>query len=159
FGTATWNIGTLPAGVARQVRLQAQVNSNASGTISNIAQVTSNETPGSIGSNAVSVTVTPQPQPPVLMITKQVDRNTAAPGDSLTYTLNYANIGGTAANPGVILDQLPPGVTFATSPNSAQLVNATPPSTGLFVRFSLGIVPPGASGSVQFTVTINSNVG
>src|SRR5262249_53244886 len=38
------------------------------------------------------------------------------------------------------------------------LVNGNPPSTGLFVRFNLGIVPPGASGSVQFTVKINNNV-
>src|SRR5262249_40137311 len=36
--------------------------------------------------------------------------------------------------------------------------NGNPPSTGLFVRFNLGAVPPGANGSVQFTVKINNNV-
>src|SRR5207244_3711945 len=57
FGTATWNLGTLTPGATRQVRLQTQVNSNASGTVTNFAQARSVETPSPIGSNGVSVSV------------------------------------------------------------------------------------------------------
>src|SRR5439155_8052944 len=96
--------------------------------------------------------------PPSLSLSKQVDKSTALAGDTLTYTLSFANTGGQTANPAVILDQLPAGVTFGGTQNNGQLVSATPPSTGLFVRFTLGAVPPGASGSVQFTVQINNNV-
>src|SRR4029079_8650287 len=67
----------------------------------------------------------------------------------------YANIGQALANPVVILDQLPAGVSFGAAQNNGALGHGTAPNTGQFVRFDLGAVAPGTSGSVQFTVTVN----
>src|SRR5947207_9892469 len=94
----------------------------------------------------------------MLSWTKQVEKNTQAALHTRTYSVSHANTARHTADPAVILDQLPPGVTFGSTPNNGQLVNATPPSTGLFVRFNLGTVPIGASASAHFTVRINNNV-
>jgi uncharacterized repeat protein (TIGR01451 family) len=157
-GVLTWNLPAVAPGQGGSVAFQVVVNANTPNqtVITNQAQITVASQGYIQQSNVVSTVVTVAS--PTLTLTKQVDKNSAAPGDPLTYTLNYANTSNQTANQAVILDQLPAGVSFGSSPNSPQLVNGSPPNSGLFVRFSLGNLSPGASGSVQFTVQINNNV-
>ena len=104
-------------------------------------------------SNVVTTLVT-VPQPPSLALTKQVDKPSAMPGDTLTYTLFYQNTSAQTANQVVIQDQLPAGVSFVSSLNNVQIILGSPPT----LRFNLlSSLAGGASGSVQFTVRINSN--
>lgn len=53
--------------------------------------------------------------PPNLVLNKQVSSLIAIPGDSLTYTIKFANIGQTSATGSVITDVLPTGTSFITA--------------------------------------------
>jgi uncharacterized repeat protein (TIGR01451 family) len=156
-GVLTWNLGPIGSNQTGSVSFQVQINPSTPDQtqITNTAQITVAAQQYSQNSAPVTTTVV---VPPTLTLSKSVNPMSAMPGDMLTYTLTYANTGASAANSTVILDQLPPGVTFGTAANSGQLVSATPPNTGLFVRFNLGTVPAGTGGSVQFTVKVNNGV-
>jgi uncharacterized repeat protein (TIGR01451 family) len=52
---------------------------------------------------------------PELVLTKDVDKKTAAAGDSLQYTLNFANLGVNNASGGQITDILPAGTSFVSA--------------------------------------------
>ena len=88
--------------------------------------------------------------PPNLVLNKRVDTVTAAAGDSLTYTIDYANTGDIDATNVVLTDTLPTGVTFVSSvplPNS---------SLGQVHTYNLGTVLAGQSGAVVINAFIDN---
>src|SRR5207245_1237446 len=114
--------------------------------VSNSATIQSNET-GQTSSNTVTTTVNASPS---LSVTKGVDKTTASPGNTLTYTLSYANTGNAAASGVVITDALPARTTFVSA--SASCVN----SSRTF-SFSIGTVAPGAT-LFPYTTLFRSSV-
>ena len=87
---------------------------------------------------------------PELRISKTDNTDTAAPGDTLTYTLNYENYGfGPAANT-VIIDTLPERVSYVSATNGGVFDAAT-----RTVRWELGTVNVGVSGQVAVTVKLD----
>src|SRR5207249_2705824 len=90
---------------------------------------------------------------PMLGLQKGVDKQTAAPGSTLTYTLTFQNTSQQIAQNVVITDQLPNGVAFQNAINSPQ-----PALNGQSAQFNIGTVAPGVQGSISFTVTIQANV-
>ena len=58
-------------------------------------------------------------------LSKQVDKSVAAVGDTLTYTLSYANTGSQTAHQVVISDALTGGLTFIPGSNGAQVNGGT----------------------------------
>lgn len=76
----------------------------------------------------------------------------AASGSNITYTINYANTGGAPATGVIIKDTVPAGTTFVSATGGGTL------GAGV-VTWTIGTLAPGASGSVQFTVTINAPSG
>jgi uncharacterized repeat protein (TIGR01451 family) len=149
-GVASWSLGSLAAGASRQVSLSVRVNNDATGRISNVAQVRSAEVSSPIASNNTSTTVSGGS--PSLILTKAVDKTGAATGDLLTYTLTYRNTGSATANPVTISDPLPAGTVLVEVPNASQLIAGT-------LRINLGRLSAEASGSVLFRVKISSSVG
>lgn len=90
-----------------------------------------------------------------LKLTKSVSRAQAHIGDQLVYTLSYTNRRDSITVTNAVLrDPLPvQHVTF----RSASDGGAYDPASGT-VTWSLGTLPPGTSGSVTFTVTVNGFV-
>jgi len=89
--------------------------------------------------------------PVTLTLDKQVNLLSASPGDTLTYTLQYANTGqGSVAN-AVLTDTLPAGVSFVSSvptgPTCSQSVGV--------VTCNVGTVAGVTSGTVTITVTVD----
>ncbi|WP_299596902.1 isopeptide-forming domain-containing fimbrial protein [uncultured Microbulbifer sp.] len=73
---------------------------------------------------------------------------TAAPGDDITYTINYGNTGNIDATGVVITESLPEYVTFNPADNPGWTLN------GDILTFNIGDLAAGASGSVELVVTV-----
>ena len=100
-----------------------------------------------------------------LQITKQVDKTTASVGDTLTYTINYTNVGKANCTGGgaEIYDALNSNLTF----NGTHTQNVTGDTDGQGINWAGGfngtnplvhanVVSPGESGTITFEATINN---
>jgi uncharacterized repeat protein (TIGR01451 family) len=96
---------------------------------------------------------------PYLEISKEVSKvgvgSLVLPGDTLSYTVSYANVGLSAATNVAITDRLPADTIFAgASPGCA---HDGSPADGL-ITCAVGSLDVLGSGSVGITVTVSSNV-
>ncbi len=104
---------------------------------------------------------------PQLVLSKSVDKGTAAPGEELTYTIGYENIGDGNATAVTVLETIPARTTFVTGSVSASGMNVfyshnggssydgadTAPVT--HIRFQRpSALAPAESGEVTFRVRI-----
>jgi uncharacterized repeat protein (TIGR01451 family) len=132
----TWEIGRVAAGASGSVVLTATLGSAlACGvTLINVASVTVASAESDTSNNeARSSTAVVCPD---LLIS--VNGPVAAqPGETITYTLFYNNVGQVAADRVRISDTLPPGVTSSITP-----------------VWEIGTVPAGTTGSRAFTATM-----
>lgn len=85
-----------------------------------------------------------------LRIAKTDGVDTAKPGDTLTYTLNYENYGATPTADTTIVDTLPERASFVSASNGGAYDAAT-----RTVKWNLGTVAGGAKGSVTLTVKLD----
>jgi uncharacterized repeat protein (TIGR01451 family) len=99
------------------------------------------------------------PRKPGLAVIKRVDASEAEPGDTLTYTIQYRNMGNVPIRAVSIIDSLLPRLEYV--PNSAQGPAGTIFTFGenkagaLELRYDLpGAIAPGAEGSVTFKVIV-----
>src|SRR5882672_6515044 len=75
----------------------------------------------------------------------------AAPGDVITYTLSYSNVGPVKSTSVVMKDFLPPNTTALTNMLSGGTLS------GSTISWSLGTLNSNAKGSRSFQVRINTN--
>jgi uncharacterized repeat protein (TIGR01451 family) len=85
---------------------------------------------------------------PVLTVTKSVGKVSAAPGDTLVYTLTYQNTGNGRATGVTVTDVLPDHTTFVSASGGGV------PTAGT-VAWPVGDVPAGTTASVMLTVRID----
>ncbi|MFO7890213.1 MAG: choice-of-anchor D domain-containing protein, partial [bacterium] len=105
---------------------------------------------------------------PELTLTKAVDKNTAEPGEVLTYTITYSNAGSDDATNIIILEAIPANTTYVTNSasgagmtieyshdggSSFDTSQAAPVTHVSFTRSTLLI--PGDSGIISLQVTID----
>ncbi|WP_417657826.1 InlB B-repeat-containing protein, partial [Pseudidiomarina aestuarii] len=83
---------------------------------------------------------------PEMRITKTANAVTVTPGNTVTYTLAYENVGTATAENVVITDTLPIGVTYVSSTSSGVFSSGD-------VTWSIGTVNAGATGFVTLTVS------
>jgi uncharacterized repeat protein (TIGR01451 family) len=138
-----------PAGAAEQVRLLASMSyTNAAPVLVTVVAL----------DDRTVVTVAGS-----LEIVKQVDRASARPGETLTYTITYRNLGAEPLTSIQINDATPAWTVFAsaacgtlgTGLTGCGLASTPPPGAGGALRWQLaGALAPGASGSVSFQVIV-----
>jgi uncharacterized repeat protein (TIGR01451 family) len=138
-----------PAGAAELVRLSASMSyANAAPVLVTVVALDDRTVVTDAGS---------------LEIVKQVDRASARPGETLTYTITYRNLGPDPLSSIQITDATPAWTVFAsaacgtlgTGLTGCGLATAPPPGTGGALRWQLaGALAPGASGSVSFQVVV-----
>ncbi|MBN1129419.1 MAG: DUF11 domain-containing protein [Chitinispirillaceae bacterium] len=104
---------------------------------------------------------------PVLALSKSVDKSSATPGDTLTYTVSYLNNGDGNASIVIILESIPVNTDYVTnSATGADMTvtyshnggisydaSQTPPVTNLSFQRSTALTP-GSGASVSFKVTV-----
>lgn len=151
--TLVWTFSSLAPGTGGVVSFRVQVqNDVVPGTIiRNQAQLAVVAQGTVLTSNAALTTIA---QPGVdLTLAKAVDRTAAQPGDVITYTLSYSNLGpGTATNVEIV-DPVPQGLVFLDAQGDVQVDIQT-----RTVRFNLGTLPPSAIGSVSFRARVHESV-
>lgn len=90
-----------------------------------------------------------------LSITKSDGGITTAPGNNVTYTLNYSNYGNIAATNVLLRETVPADTTYDSANNAtAWICGLNPAPAGTSCTFSLGTLAAGANGSVTFVVTV-----
>ncbi len=151
-GTVSWSLGTVAAGTHGTLTLTAVLDSVfpvGTTTLTNTAVVTSPDEP-----TCTTCTVPNPPQTtvtaaPLLNVTKSVDKTTANPGDTVTYTIGYSNVGNAAAAGVTLGDVLPAHTTFVSASNGGTNSSGT-------VSWTIGAVAPGAAGSVTVVAKLDA---
>ena len=148
-GTVTWNIGTVAkktgtGTVSFTVRANAGL-ADQSKIINSAYSIASTEITTPVAGRPVETTV----NAPVLTTFTKSAAATVEAGGNLVYTISYTNTGHMAAGNVIISDKVPANTTFVEASN-----NGSP--QGDVVRWAIGPVAAGASGTVTLTVKVTS---
>ncbi|HDQ26498.1 MAG TPA: DUF11 domain-containing protein [bacterium] len=103
----------------------------------------------------VTMTATPTVTPvfPNISLSKSAAPLTVKVNDTVTFTVNYSNTGAGAATNAVITDNIPQQL-ICSPPCSEFVINNGGVRAGDTITWNVGIINPGASGSVSFTAVI-----
>ncbi len=93
--------------------------------------------------------------PPDLRISVSDGVSSASPGDTLTYTLSYGNVGNQGATGVTLTETLPTGTTFNAAASTVGWTQ-TAPGSGVFTLAVANLAGGGASASARFVVTVNN---
>ncbi|WP_231759362.1 isopeptide-forming domain-containing fimbrial protein [Microbulbifer elongatus] len=153
-GTVTWDIGDLGAGEAITLTLSAEVAESVPTTIPTQTNTVVVDDDGSNGPDPTPDNNTDEAEFDITYVDLAIDKDdggiTAAPGDTLVYTLNYANNGTQEATGVVITETLPEYTTFDAANSDPRWVQ-----NGNTLTLDLGTLAAGETGSVDFAVIFN----
>lgn len=145
-GSATFAVtvvNPVPAGVTQISNTASVADDGANGA---------DPTPG----NNSDTDTTPINATPDLTITKDDGGITAEPGDPITYTLNYANVGNQNATGVTITDIVPANTTFNPAASTAGWVCVPDNNAGSTCTLTIGaLAGSGGSGSATFVVVVD----
>lgn len=150
-GQVTWNLGTLAASGNTSVMVTVDVNSDATGMLSNAAQVGSDAGDSDPSNNNSSVD-TPVETAADLSVALADDVDPVLAGNNLTYTIMVTNNGPSDTADLTVVDTLPAGVTFVSASDSGD--GTSVPGQ---VTWTLGALTAGTSQSLTVTVTVDSS--
>ncbi len=148
--TATWTLGNVPKKAGGVVTLTTQIDPTLGTTdFDNSAQATF--TGGQSNIATAHITVDAEPY---LLVLKSVRPTLVAPGDVLTYTIDYFNVGSLTAIQPKLTDSLPAGVT----PVPGSFWGAYDAASGT-LEWALPDLSPGAQGhSISYQVTVDPSL-
>jgi uncharacterized repeat protein (TIGR01451 family) len=155
LSSATCNLGTIAVGGSAQILVTANIASSASGTITNCATATADQSDPDQGNNraCTSGNVTPPPQPTSdIQVVKKVNHAAAYPGQKLTYTLTVTNKGPNTASNVKITD---------TASLSLKVLSAKPRQgschIGRPLTCSLGTLANGKHATIKVTAKVTKD--
>ncbi|MDO8567820.1 MAG: DUF11 domain-containing protein, partial [Dehalococcoidales bacterium] len=146
YTVPTWNVGSLAGGASANMTLVVAVSGNATGTISNTATVSGNQTDPNPGNNSATQ------QTAVTLITDLAITKTDIPdpvtaGQNLTYTITVTNNGPSTATGVVVSDTIPAQTTYSS--------NTTSQGTYTVPTWNVGSLASGASANMTLVVTVS----
>ncbi|CAB4695702.1 unannotated protein [freshwater metagenome] len=145
-----------PADLAPGAHVSRSVNvtvaDHPAGPLTATATARTTSTDVDLSNNTATATV-PVVRGAGLSITKTVDKATAAPGDTVTYTLVAANAGPAAAQDVVVTDALPAGTTYASVSGATCSVAAST------VTCPIGSIAAGTSTTITLKATVDPIAG
>ncbi|MEM7093500.1 MAG: hypothetical protein AAF567_10900 [Actinomycetota bacterium] len=124
-GTVTCSYGDLPAGESRTAIVTTAVATDQVDSIANTADATS-DTPDPNSDNDSSSTDTEVTPIADVAITKNDNIDPITAGQSITWTIDLTNAGPSDARDVVITDNLPPQVSFTSSPGGSCAHDGSP---------------------------------
>ena len=148
--TGSLNLGTLAAGTSRTILIRGTVNTT--GTITNIAIVSSTTPDPNPNNNTSIVTTVVSPEASAdISVVKTASPNPVVPGEVLTYTIVVSNAGPSAAENVILTDNIPASITDVEfSVNGGGTFN---PWTG---SLNLGTLAAGASRTILVRGTVSN---
>jgi len=150
--TLSWALGALTAGASGQITVVVTVPRTATGSIANSVAIDSATSDGNLSNNSAQAST--QIESHVNLALTQTAPAAVNPGGVLTYTLVYTNVGGPSTAHGVVVtDLLAADVTFG-----GMVSGISPLPSGSLLTWDLGVLDAGASGTLQFTATVDSAV-
>lgn len=154
----TWPIFSLSVGDSSVYQYQVRIDSSI---VSQVAAINTATIDGNGIRHQVAASFTPVNRP-IMMMTKSANRSTAKPGDTIMYTINYSNVGTIPAALVTVTDAQPENTTYVSNSvfiNSASKTDASDEDevtlTGITVQLNIGVVQPGASGTITLKVKVN----
>ncbi|UEG48879.1 DUF11 domain-containing protein [Ferruginibacter lapsinanis] len=148
--TGLWTLGSINKNAVKTLTLNVTVNSGTSmQTISNTASLNAvTQTDASSANNSATANLTVNGAD--LSLTTQVNKSSAMPGNTVTYTVTVTNNGPLASNDVQIQDILPAGLTYVSSSATESSYNS---ATQIWGGTNLDL----AIGETR-TLTINATV-
>ncbi len=152
YTTLTWtNLGDVGGGqsvITIKLQLDAAVTSTAGLKQFGTFHATYGDVFGEGFTADVCREVQVSPVPAPTLSKTPASQGPFIPGDLITWTLSYSNPGAAALQNARLEDTLPPGFTFSSATPAATTVI---PGNPAIVRWNLGTLAPGASGSITLT--------
>lgn len=153
----TWNIGTVNIGASASVAVRVRVSQPYNGVnpLVNVGKLTSSDLVDPVVSSSVSNTVLGA----VLSLSKSVSPTTTYPGNNVSYTILYGNVGTGVAQQVVVRDTLPINLTYINGTASPAPDNVTTLSnpTRQVLTWNIGTIPAGG-GNLNNTITFQASV-
>jgi len=153
----TWSIGTVNAGANASVSVRVRVSQPYNGVnpLVNVGTLTSTDLVDPVVSSSVSNTILGA----VLSLSKSVSPTTTYPGNNVSYTILYGNVGTGVAHSVVVRDTLPENVSYLTgtaspAPNSVTTLSNP---TRQVLTWNIGTIPAGG-GNLNNTITFQASV-
>ncbi|RKZ09952.1 hypothetical protein DRQ32_07645, partial [bacterium] len=145
-GVVTWSAPLLPVGTKESLTVTVELDSPLpSGTlIYNSASLDSDETAPVSADHSLAVQ-----SAPILVLVKTANKTVVNPGETITYTINFANNGNANASGVALEDNVPANTTFVSATGGGV-------ETGGIVTWIPGSIDAGTEGSVALTVEVNS---
>ncbi|MCK7598565.1 isopeptide-forming domain-containing fimbrial protein [Microbulbifer sp. CAU 1566] len=157
-GTVTWNIGDLAAGDSVSFTLTAVVAESVPTVIPTQTNTVTVDDDGTNGPDPTPDNNTDSEDLDITYVDLAIDKDdggvTVEPGDTLVYTLTYANNGTADATGVTITESLPEYATFDAANSTAGWIDN---GDGTFT-FNVGALAAGDSGSVEFAVIIDEPI-
>ncbi len=155
-----YTVGTLNAGAGGALLFAVQVMDPLPGNVQVIANTVTIGDDGTHGSDPILSAPIAHSQTPVstaadLTIAKSDGGIQAQPGQTLVYTLTFANKGTRSATGVIITETVPANSRFNAASSSAGWSCADNSPAGTFCTFNIGGLSSGASGTLTFAVTVN----
>ena len=153
--TSLWNVGTITNGATSTLTITATVDAGTAGTtITNVASyTTSTSVDNNPGNNTGTAVVSPTGAAQ-LQVTKTANPTSAAPGDTITYSVTVTNTGTGPATGVVVQDPIQPEVTYNTGSITGGDSNNESDPTGAGLQWTVNTLPAG--GSQTFTYTADA---
>ena len=157
-GTVKWVVGTLTAGNSYVCTLKVQIKKPlASGSITSITNTASNtciQVPSTV-SNTVTTTISYPQQ----TLSKSVDKGTASPGDTLTYTIVATNNSLVSVTADTLTDIIPINTTFVSVSGNVGAVASQPSVGGTgTVKWAIGTLASNSSATLTLKVKVVSSL-
>jgi uncharacterized repeat protein (TIGR01451 family) len=156
-GTVNFTLtNPLAAGASASVTITVQVTTSGPATLINSATLTYTDSANNARPPVTATDTTTVPAQPNIVLSKTDGVTTAAPGQTLTYTLTFTNTGPGAAHNIVISDTLPSGVSYQSC-SLGSLVGSCSESGGTVTFTLTNPLAAGASASVTITVQVTTS--
>jgi uncharacterized repeat protein (TIGR01451 family) len=147
-----WDLGNVTAGSIVGIDLVVGTDPNTlPQTLNNFAQVSD-----LLRDADVSQWQTREKASPTLDVTITPDQPTHRPGETVVYTVTWANNGNNNVTGALVEAWLPPGTTYQFATNNGGLSQDS--NLSPHVEWAVGDLTRGATGQATFTVDIGSNV-
>ncbi len=153
--SCTTTIGSVTTSTSASTTFAVTVLGSYEGMVTNTARITDNGASGADTNTAnntstLAITVSGDPD---LTVTTTADVGATTPGNSISFTISYANTGTIEATSTILTETVPTGTLFSSASSTGTWSCADGSVAGTVCTSTIGVLPISATGTRVFTVT------